>query len=109
MKKAKYSGQDPLLAVLYFRNTPSQGIGVSPCQRLMNHRTKTLMSVKESLLLYVGDRANIKMLRKEKDRQAHYYNQTAKDLCELQPGDTVRIKPTHLRDKECKKGTLIGR
>lgn len=109
MRKAKHSGQDPWLAVLDFRNTPSQGIGESPCQRLMNRRTKTLMPVKESLLSSVGDRANIKNMRKEKDRQAHYYNRTAKDLRELQPGDTVRMKPTQLRDKEWKKGTIIGR
>lgn len=67
------------------------------------------MPVKESLLSSVGDRANIKNMRKEKDRQAHYYNRTAKDLRELQPGDTVRMKPTQLRDKEWKKGTIIGR
>lgn len=66
------------------------------------------MPVKESLLSYVGDRANIKM-RREKDRQVHYYNRTAKDLRELQPGDTVRMKPTQLQDKEWKKGTIIRR
>lgn len=109
MRKAKHSGPDPWLAVLYFRNTPFKGIGESPCQRLMNRRTKTLMPIKESLLSSVGDRANIKKLRKEKDRQAHYYNRTAKDLRELQAGDTVRMKPTQLRDKEWKKGTIIRR
>lgn len=37
MRKAEHSGQDPWLAVLDFRNTPSSGIGESPCQRQMNH------------------------------------------------------------------------
>lgn len=104
MRKAKHSREDLWLAVLDFRNTPSKGIGESPCQRLINRRTKTLMPVKESLLSSVGDRDNIKNLIKEKDRQAHYYNLTATDLRELQPGDTVRMKPTQLRDNEWKKG-----
>ena len=107
MKKAKHSGQDPWLAVLDFRNTPSQGIGESPCQRLMNRRTKTLMPLKETLLKPRGTKDNIEKMKKEKDRQAGYYNRTAKDLQELQPGDIVRVKPTQARDKEWKKGTIV--
>lgn len=109
MRKAKHTGQDPWLAILDFRNTPSQGIGESPCQQLINRRTKTLMPVKESLLSSVGDRANIKKMRKEKDRQSHCYNRTTKDVRELQPGDTVRMKPTHSQVKEWRKRTIIGR
>ena len=107
MKKAKHSGQDPWLAVLDFRNTPSQGIGESPCQRLMNRRTKTLMPLKETLLKPRGTKDHIEKMKKEKDRQAGYYNRTAKDLQELQPGDIVRVKPTQARDKEWKKGTIV--
>ncbi|XP_062595327.1 uncharacterized protein K02A2.6-like [Saccostrea cucullata] len=109
MRKAKHSGQDPWLAVLDFRNTPTQGIGESPSQRLMNRRTKTLMPQKETLLSPCGKKDNIKKMRKEKDRQARYYNRTAKDLRELHHGDTVRMKPTQLREKEWKKGTIIGK
>lgn len=90
MRKAKHRGHD-------FRNTPSQGIGESPCQQLMNRRTKTLMPVKESLLSSVGDRANIKIMRKEKDRQAHYYNRTAKDIRELKPGNSANEANTTRR------------
>lgn len=35
IKKAKANGQDPLLALLDWRNTPTEGIGTSPAQRLI--------------------------------------------------------------------------
>ncbi|KAK7891393.1 hypothetical protein WMY93_023356 [Mugilogobius chulae] len=37
--KAKASGQDPYLALLDHRNTPSQGLDTSPAQRLLSRRT----------------------------------------------------------------------
>ena len=42
LTKAKASGQDPYLAILDWRNTPSPSIGSSPVQRLFRRRTKTL-------------------------------------------------------------------
>lgn len=42
IRKARHSGNDPWLAILDHRNTPSQGVNASPAQRLMNRRTKTL-------------------------------------------------------------------
>jgi len=41
MKKAKGDGQDSLLALLDWRNTPTQGIETSPVQRLMGTCTRT--------------------------------------------------------------------
>ena len=46
-------------------------------------------------------------MKKEKGRQACYYNRTAKDLEDLQPGDIMRVKPTQTRDEEWKKGTIV--
>ena len=42
MKKAKADGQDPLLALLDWRNTPTEGITTSLAQRLMGRRTRNL-------------------------------------------------------------------
>lgn len=50
MKRALKSNSDPYLALLDFRNTPTQGMGTSPAQPLMSRRTKTLLPTKESLL-----------------------------------------------------------
>lgn len=96
MKKAKKSECDPYLALLDFRNTPSQHLGSSPVQRLMNRRTKTLLPTKGSLLkpcIENGDSVT-KRLKGAKDRQAHYYNQGAKELPPLNQGDTVRLSPS---------------
>uniref|UniRef100_A0A8C7Y8Z2 Gypsy retrotransposon integrase-like protein 1 n=1 Tax=Oryzias sinensis TaxID=183150 RepID=A0A8C7Y8Z2_9TELE len=39
MRKAKLAGQDPYLALLDHRNTPTQGLDTSPPQRLLSRRT----------------------------------------------------------------------
>ncbi|XP_014673256.1 PREDICTED: uncharacterized protein K02A2.6-like [Priapulus caudatus] len=50
MHLAKVSKTDPYLALLDFRNTPSQSMDSSPAQRLMNRRTQTLLPMKATLL-----------------------------------------------------------
>uniref|UniRef100_A0AAQ4PPW8 Gypsy retrotransposon integrase-like protein 1 n=1 Tax=Gasterosteus aculeatus aculeatus TaxID=481459 RepID=A0AAQ4PPW8_GASAC len=50
LMKAKAAGQDPYLAILDHRNTPSPGLDSSPAQRLLSRRTKTLLPTKATLL-----------------------------------------------------------
>jgi hypothetical protein len=50
LKKACDSGSDPHLVILEFRNTPIQGIGLSPMQLLKGRCAKTLIPIKQSLL-----------------------------------------------------------
>ena len=52
MKKEKADGQDPLLALLDWRNTPTEGIETSPVQRLMGCRTQNLLPTHENLLIH---------------------------------------------------------
>ena len=49
-KKAIADKKDPWLALLDYRNTPTEGIKSSPCQRLMSRRTRTLVPVTTNLL-----------------------------------------------------------
>ena len=42
-------------------------------------------------------------------RQARYYNSNAQDLPALSEGDTVRMKPFTLGQKEWKKGVIVER
>ena len=50
MLKAQDDGRDPYLALLDWRNTPTEGIGSSPAQRLFGRRTKTLLPTTARLL-----------------------------------------------------------
>ena len=50
MRKSLRAGTDPFLALLAFRNTPTEGVDTSPAQRLFSRRTKTLLPTTTALL-----------------------------------------------------------
>ena len=50
MQKAAESKSDPYLSLLDWRNTPSEGLGSSPAQRLFSRRTRTLLPTASRLL-----------------------------------------------------------
>lgn len=92
-KKCKVSGQSEFLALLDWRNTPTEGVGTSPSQRLMGRRCKTLLPVSGSLLQprYKTDEDSW-ALAGRKQRQKFYYDKGTKNLPEVNPGETVRLK-----------------
>ncbi|CAG2249181.1 unnamed protein product [Mytilus edulis] len=47
-----------------------------------------------------------KEIQYSKERQAHYYNQGAKELSYLKEGDVVRVKPANKYQKTWEKGTV---
>lgn len=112
LSKCKKSGTDPHIALLELRNTPSQGIGSSPVQRLQGRRTRTLLPIAGSLLNPRGkdfldsEREKLKKIQSNKSSQ---YNKTAKDLEPLEEGDVIRMKPYKMGDKEWKKAVVNKR
>ena len=50
MEKALDAKSDPYLAILEYRNTPSDGMSTSPAQRLLGRRTRTTIPVSRPLL-----------------------------------------------------------
>lgn len=103
MKKAKASGEEPLLALLDWRNTPTESIGTSPAPRLMGRRTRTLLPTHQNLLK--ADHGTNKKLEKRKAKQAKLYNDKCKPLEPLQQGSTIRMRlPT---DKHWSLGACI--
>jgi len=111
MMKASDSKSSPYLALLDHRNTPTEGLGSSPVQRLMSRRTKTLLPT-SSALLYPEtlDRHDTQVKMKSRlDKQATYYNKGAKDLYPLHAGDKVHMQPFILGKKEWKSGIVKKR
>ena len=106
--KTTRSGEYQYLALLNLRNVPSQGVQTSPAQRHMGRRTRTLLPVTKSLLEAKGPppKAETEQLKPNQQRQAKYYNTSARDLQPLKPGDTVRIKPFQLGKKSWAKGEV---
>ena len=110
MRKAVHGKFDPYLALLDYRNTPTD-IGSSPAQRLFSRRTRNLLPLSSKQLepKSLPQQDVQDKLINSKQKQAFYYNLKGTALPELQPGQTVRMK----RPKEstwseavCKK--MIG-
>ena len=91
--KCRESGQSEYLALLDWRNTPTEGIGTSPAQRFLGRRCRTLLPVSTTLLTpdYPTQEHDQKV-QKLKQLQEHYYNRQAKALRPLAPGNSVRIR-----------------
>lgn len=92
MKKAKADGGDLLLALLDWRNTPTEGIGSSPAQRLMGRRTRTLLPTHKKLLTQSGHWATATKLAGRKARQERPYNKKSRPLDPLQCGQAIRMR-----------------
>ncbi|XP_034092513.1 uncharacterized protein K02A2.6-like [Gymnodraco acuticeps] len=92
MLKAKAAGQEPYLAMLDHRNTPTQGLTTSPAQGLLSRRTRTLLPTWDSLLQPEVKQTTQEQIDRQ-EKQATYYNRTAKDMDMLKQGDRVRVQP----------------
>ena len=93
MIKAQADGRDIYLALLDWRNTPTEGMGSSPAQRLFARRTRTLLPSSERLLKPKLTTAVPDKLIERQRRQATFYNKGAKDLPALKEGDKVMMEP----------------
>ena len=91
-EKACLAGTDPNLSLLDYRNTPTEGVGSSPAQRLFGRRTKTLLPTSSRLLVPGSVHGVPHKLKERKAKQAYYYDRGAKELNRLKPGDVVRVK-----------------
>ena len=111
LRKSLDSGTDPYVAILDYRNTPTQGMETSPVQRLMSRRTRTLLPTTRTLLqprTPHPDR-DVKDLLRRQQQQTRYYNRHSRDLPVLAEDDVVRMKPFGLGSKIWKKGRITAR
>lgn len=106
MKKARKAKTDRYLALLEYRNTPSQRMDSSPVVRIMSRRTRTQVPTLPRLLRLVVDVNVHGKLLTNKERQASNYNKGVKDLAELKSGDTVRLIPLRSLTNEAVKARV---
>ncbi|XP_068697063.1 uncharacterized protein [Montipora foliosa] len=104
--KARADKRDPLLALLEWRNTPSEGMNASPVQLLYRRRTRTRLPVTKSLLVpqVISDVPEKVKFRKQK--QKCYYNRHSHELPTLHDGDAVRMRLPE--ENEWSLGRVIG-
>ena len=91
--KAKEDKKDPLLAILDWRNTPSEGFSTSPVQRLMDRRTCTLLPTAKIFLQPNSvTKTTARNLTTRKRLQCRQYNRGTKNLAPLKAGDAIHLK-----------------
>ena len=91
MEKAAEAHSDPFLALLEWRNTPTEG-ALSPAQIMFGRRTRTRLPVHNELLNAPSAGKAKAALTKSKQRQATYYNRNAIERPTLPVGQTVRVR-----------------
>ena len=104
--RCRDSGYSEYLALLDFNNTPTEGVGLSPSQRLFGRRCRTSLPVTKKLLRprYSTEHER-KRMTECKQKQARYYNKSTRQLPELSEGETVRVKCPG--EKTWTKGTCV--
>jgi len=108
MEKATLDRSDPWLALLDWRNTPSESLHLSPAQILMGRRTRNKLPTSPNLLK--SDRTDTARdaLQNAKYVQAYYYNRNARERQPLDIGDTVRYKHAP-DDADWRKGRIASK
>ena len=71
MKKATEFGNDFYLVLLEWRNTPSEGMEISPSQPIFSRRVKTLLPISKKLL-----NQRLPLVSKKNFERGKRYNQS---------------------------------
>ena len=107
LKKTEKTALNPYEALLDRHNTPTIGMTTSSAQRFLNRRTRTEIPTRGTLLTPEIAEEVLEEETRETKKPQVYYNKSVRDLNELKPGDTVRVKPeTLVKGQEWKKGTV---
>lgn len=93
MHKCVLDKKDPFLALLDWRNTPSETIGLSAVERLFGRNTRTRLTLTAKHLQNQDSGKVNRKLVDRKIKKSSYYNRGAREMSKLHEGDTVRIRP----------------
>ena len=106
LTKARADKHDPLLALLEWRNTPTEGINASPVQLLYGRRTRTRLPVAKQLLTPQVISNVPEKIKIRKQKQKHYYDRHSHELPKLLDSDAIRMQLPC--EKEWSLGRVIG-
>ena len=104
LKKSRKARTDLYLALLEYRNTPTQGMDTSPVMQLMSRRTRTRLPIMPKLLKPTMDENFYQKIRANKDKQAANYNKGA-IVRFIPPGNSTKEAIKAKVDKQV--GTVI--
>ena len=94
LKKSMHNRDDPYLALLNYRNTPSENSDYSPAQTLLGRRTKTNIPTNPALLVPQQiDHKKYYQQREDKHAKFSSKHDHKRVLPDLQPQDNVRMQP----------------
>ncbi|GAB1611041.1 uncharacterized protein K02A2.6-like, partial [Argonauta hians] len=100
---------DQFLALLNYRNTPSQNSDTSPAQKFFNRRTRTLLPMCNKLLRpEITLRSDIENIQKGQSRMKTYHDKGAKDLKPLCEGEAIVMRPHTLGNKIWRRGVVLN-
>jgi hypothetical protein len=110
MRKCYVDHEDPYLGLLNLRNTPTEGLDISPAQRLFGRRTKTVMpQTANSLLPAAHDRRIHEKQEGRRARVAQRIDEDRRDLRPLKEGEAVRLQPINRHQKEWRPAIVARR
>ena len=105
LRKSQSSGEDPYIALLNLRNTPTEGLNTSPTQRLSGRRTQSMMPTAEAKLRpgYIDPSREAEL---KVNRRALTAPSGRRDLKRLHVGDTVRMQPIRTGEREWRQARV---
>ena len=113
IRKASRDGKDLHMAILEWRNIPTQGADVSPLQKMFSRRTRGLLPMSRKLLQPEVPSINMpQTIRQRQERSKRYFDKKTKPLAPLYPGETIRIQELPQRRRhgvKWKLGTVVKR
>ena len=92
MRKALASGEDPVWALMMWRNSPDESSSLSPAQKMFGRACRTFLPTPRSNLLPTYPTSVARDLAKQKSRQAKYYNRRTQPLAPLVPGQSIHMR-----------------
>ena len=90
MEKAEESGSDPHLAMLIYRSTPIRPGQLRPAELLTQRKYRALLPIHQYLHPNLENSREAQIAQKQ--TQADYYNQKAKELQDLKQDQSVRVQ-----------------